>query len=135
MNDERQTLAQFIAKHGIRATAEYGSNKPIPEVFQNAYPWTVTLRRKRKQMTLPFYMGSARTEEPDAEAVLDCLALDASGLDSASSFEDWCAGYGYDTDSRKAERTYRDIKRLAGKLKAFLGDEAYEELLYETEGL
>lgn len=42
---------------------------------------------------------------------------------------------GYCEDSRKAERIYKLCERGAAKLKSFLGDELYEELLYNTEPL
>ena len=72
--------------------------------------------------------------EPTVEEVLDCLAMDSQGV-SGNSFEDWCDEYGYDTDSRKAHRTYRICDRQAEKLKALLGDSAYETLLYNVERL
>jgi hypothetical protein len=72
-------------------------------------------------------------EPPSLIEVLDCLAMDANGIENASSFEDWCGEYGYDTDSRKAEKTYRICARQVEKLRAMLGREAYEELLYGVE--
>jgi hypothetical protein len=72
---------------------------------------------------------------PDAGTVLDCLAADAAGHDNADSFEDWAAEYGYETDSRKAERTYNLTGTQAGKLRRFLGNVLYEELLYQVERL
>jgi len=72
---------------------------------------------------------------PDAAHVLDCLASDASSYENAQSFEDWASEFGYDTDSRKAERIYRIVKRQAEQLKRTLGDEAYQELLWNTKRL
>jgi len=51
---------------------------------------------------------------------------DAQSVDDARDFEDWCAELGYDTDSRKAERTFRACQRIAERLRQFLGD-AYDE--------
>jgi hypothetical protein len=85
-------------------------------------------------MVVPFGMGSANTEEPDAADVLNCLASDASGYENARSFEEWASELGFDADSRKAERTYREVERQAQQLRAFLGSE-YDAYLYETEGL
>jgi hypothetical protein len=42
------------------------------------------------------------------------LALDASMADE--SFEDWCGNLGYDTDSRKAKKTYKACQKIAFKL-------------------
>ncbi len=41
---------------------------------------------------------------PTAGSVLYSLLMDASGAEE--NFHDWCANYGYDTDSRKALATY-----------------------------
>lgn len=72
---------------------------------------------------------------PTVEQVLDCLASDASGYENAGNFDDWCSEYGYDADSRKAERTYNLIAEESKKLRQFLGNEAFQELINETERL
>lgn len=70
---------------------------------------------------------------PGCAEVLDCLASDASSADS--SFEDWCAELGYDTDSRKAYSTYQACLGIANQLKGFLSPDNYETLLWNTERL
>ena len=75
-------------------------------------------------------MGCALCREPTAEDVLQSLLSDASSADE--SFEDWCGEYGYDTDSRKAERTYDQVREHTAKLRAFLGDD-FEAYMYETD--
>jgi len=45
--------------------------------------------------------------------------------------EDWCAEYGYDTDSRKAERTFRAVERQTKALKRMLGStEAFDAVIF-----
>lgn len=58
---------------------------------------------------------------PDPVDVFSSLAMDSGVLD-AGSFENWAADYGYDTDSRAAEATYRACLDIALKLRAALGD-------------
>lgn len=70
---------------------------------------------------------------PGVASVLDCLASDAASYDNARNFEDWCAEFGMDTDSRKAERMYHIVGAQAKLLRHFLGNEAYETLLFKTE--
>lgn len=70
---------------------------------------------------------------PELADVLNSLRLDAEGIENARNFEEWAGEYGYDTDSRKAEETYRDCQKMAGKLARFLGV-AYREL-FTTEPL
>ena len=58
---------------------------------------------------------------PKLEDVFYSLVLDSSVLDE-SSFESWAASFGYDSDSRKAEKIYRDCLEIALKLRNALGD-------------
>jgi hypothetical protein len=80
-------------------------------------------------------MGPALIGTPKLADVLDCLASDAAGFENAQSFEDWAAEYGYDTDSRKAEKVYRTVERQAKQLRRVLGDEGYNALLWDIERL
>lgn len=94
--------------------------------------YKVILKRGRKRMTVYFSMGSAHTREPEIPEVLDSLISDAAGFANAQRFEDGCGEYGYDTDSRTAETTFKVVEAQAGKLEQFLGDE-YEHALWQTE--
>lgn len=117
------TLRALCAK--VRCDARYGaaaqSFDTMDDWQKSAHNYRVTLRYGGRQMSLDYFMGSAHTDEPDAEGVLECLLSDASGADE--SFESWCADYGYDSDSRKAERTYKLIQSQTAKLRRLLGDE------------
>jgi hypothetical protein len=86
-------------------------------------------------VTVYFSQGSAHTKPPTLEDVLDCIASDANGFEDENDFETWCSNYGYDTDSRKAEKTFKFIERQATQLKAKLGNDLYERLIWETERL
>jgi len=132
------TLAHFVARHNIVASAELVDGNPHCPDWHDANHYRVTLRGRfnghRRQLTVLFSMGYAHTSEPTAADVLDCLASDAVTVDCAGSFENWAADLGYDTDSRKAERTYRICQQQAEKLRAFLG-EHYSTILYQVERL
>lgn len=88
--------------------------------------WRVTLRLDGRRMTLTYRMGTGHDgAAPTLDGVLESLTADASGYDTAAGFEDWAADYGYDPDSRAAERTYRAVARQTRRLAALLGD-AYD---------
>lgn len=72
---------------------------------------------------------------PDLESVLDCLASDSHSVRNARHFEEWAADCGYDTDSRRAETTYRICEKIAAQLEDALGREAFDELLEGVEPL
>lgn len=152
MTETRTTILDFIKHHGINSTAQRTSSNPSMD--RDMDHWKVRLtrsftgvaqyadrngkaapRRYTLSMTVPFSMGYGHHgKEPEAADVLSCLASDAANV-NMSSFEDWRSDLGYDTDSRKAERTYKTCEKQADKLKRFLGQDAYDELLYHTEPL
>lgn len=64
---------------------------------------------------------------PDLRDVVYSLMQDASVLDAAS-FEGWASDYGYSTDSREAERIYRECLKIALELRAMIGDTVLNDL-------
>jgi hypothetical protein len=139
LRDERRamkTIGQRIREDKIRIESEYAEANPnMGDEKWQANHYKVILKRKGKQLTTFFSMGLAHTQEPTAEDVLNSLASDAAGIENARSFEDWCNHYGYDTDSRRAEKTFNVCERQAEKLKSFLGEELYKQYLFNTESL
>lgn len=63
---------------------------------------------------------------PDAATVLHSLISDNSAC--TQSFENWCADYGYDNDSRKAFATYELCQKNGDKLRRVLGEKLIAEL-------
>lgn len=57
---------------------------------------------------------------------MNCVARDGDALEM--TFEDWANEFGYDTDSRKAEKTYRACQDNALKLKKILSAEQIQAL-------
>lgn len=125
------TVAQFVDRNNIRLACDWAENNP--NMADNMNHWRCVLKCDRRQMTFYFSQGYGIANDPDLESVLDCLASDASGYENARSFEEWADEYGYDTDSRKAERTYHAVAKQSAALKRVLGDDLYETLLWNTE--
>jgi len=75
-------------------------------------------------------MKPAKTKSPilpEFADVLHSLASDSDVLD-AGGFEEWASDLGYDTDSRKAEATYRACLDIALKLRNALGEQGLATL-------
>lgn len=64
---------------------------------------------------------------PELTDVIASLVMDAGVLD-AGSFEEWASEYGYDTDSRSAEKTYRACLEIALKLRNGIGEAGLAKL-------
>ncbi len=64
---------------------------------------------------------------PDPIGVIWSCLMDGDAIDYPS-FESWAADYGYDTDSRTAEATYRTCLDMGLKMRAALGEEGLRQL-------
>jgi len=62
-------------------------------------------------------------EEPTAYSVLSCLTKYDPG-----TFEDFCSEFGYDEDSKKAEKTYKAVKEEYVRLCGLFTDAEMEQL-------
>jgi len=70
---------------------------------------------------------TAKLPEPTIDELLYCLVMDASAIDHPT-FVTWAREYGYDTDSRKAEETYKQCLAIGLAFHATLGDTGLREL-------
>lgn len=74
-----------------------------------------------------------RAVPPTLANALYSLLLDGSAIDYGT-FEEWAGEFGYDTDSRKAEKAYRDCLEIGLKLRSAVGGEMlqrFQELAQE----
>lgn len=118
----------LVTTHAITATAREGA-RPAPD-FPRSTAWTVTLRRGRHSMRVPFYMGEALTDAPTAPEVLDCLLSDAGAVIAAGgNFEAFCDDLGLNVDSRHDLDTFLACQRIEKRLRRFLGDD-FDMFLY-----
>jgi hypothetical protein len=65
---------------------------------------------------------------PETRDVISSLLMDGDVV-QYGGFEDWASNYGYDTDSRKAEQTYRACLEIGLKIRAAIGNEMFEKML------
>ena len=64
---------------------------------------------------------------PKMYDVLGCLLSDADVL-NYPCFEDWAENYGYEVDSRKAEKIYKDCLELGLKMRVMFGEPTLSQL-------
>lgn len=95
--------------------------------------FSVTLHHHGRDMRVSFGQGAGHVDAPTVADVLECLASDAATYDQADRFdEDWARDYGYDPDSRDAERTYRAVKAQTERFRALLGED-YDAVVYADQ--
>lgn len=91
----------------LTMTYKWTERNPAMDDFEGDH-WRVTLRNGPRRMTLTYSKGYGHKGAPPTLAeVAGCLESDATIAESCPTFADFCAEYGYDEDSRKAEKVYR----------------------------
>lgn len=93
---------------------------------EDATHWNVEIYRGNYSFTIQYSMGSAHTGEPELKDIMYGLLMDIQG--TGEDFEDWCANYGYDEDSRKALRIYEACKETSGFMSSMFAPDELEGL-------
>lgn len=117
-------------KHGTQYSITLSKMKPG---MSGEYESTEELARKAEKHVQFFFWNSLAAKEEakhklggtDTPTEYDVLA---NLYLPCEDFEDFCLSFGYDTDSRKAEKTYRDVVEMNKKLEHIFTPEELEEL-------
>jgi len=139
----QQQAADFLAKHGIVFSAKL-SNEKLPNWQNDNKPcylrdekrknnhFVVTLRKGTRRVSFDFFDSISNFEkgikELDAYSV---LANCSSELYCPDTFEEFCNEFGYDNDSRQAEKTFKALSKFSAKLQKFFDTEETREDLLE----
>lgn len=126
MKDYVENARKFLEKVGAKMTINYsdcvknpwGDSGYLANAYHNQYKVIIT--RNGKRMTVNFTDSVYNTEngeEPTEYDILACLEKYDVG-----SFEDFCLEFGYDTDSRKAEKTYKAVVKEYNNVMRVFGD-------------
>jgi len=121
----KSELQRLCESRGVRITNTYGLLAPgkttadLDDWQKRALPYRCVLRYKGRQLTTYIYLGFMHTEEPSSADIVCCMISAASAL--GQNFESWASAFGYNTDSRKAERTYNEYRKSGEKVRRLLG--------------
>lgn len=94
---------------------------------RNNHLVTVTNTDNKQRCTFEFWASIARpvlNREYDILNAFYCFVSDSISGDM--SFDDFCGEFGYDTDSRTAEKTWKACKRSAEKLNRIYDGDIYD---------
>lgn len=70
--------------------------------------------------------------KPELDDVLQCLLSDASMVRHGQTFEEWAGDFGYDTDSRKAEKCFNNCRdEWTGLIRIGADMDALDELFQD----
>jgi len=99
----------------------------------HAFPWY--LNYDKPFFAEVFEKGRKFLPALKIEDVLECLVSDTQTVLDSPTFEEWANEFGYDTDSRKALKTFEVIREQGNKFLAFCGREYFNDLLEKIEEL
>jgi hypothetical protein len=122
------TIADFAKQNGITISSKPVAKNPAMDSTVRMDHWRCTLQAGDARMKITFSKGLGhKGERPTVEEILDCCAS-----------EDWASEFGFDADSRRAEKTYNACCAQSTEFKAFcdaIAEDAYQTLLYDCERL
>ncbi len=127
--DYQKQGEDFLNKHGIKFSAKFKGDKcPLwcDGKHRHGERHLITFTRPGKRFPLSFwnsYNDAATGKLPTPYDVLSVIEKYEVG-----TFEDWASELGYDTDSRKAEKTYKAVYAQWLKIEKFFTPEELEEL-------
>lgn len=126
-----RTMRERAAELGITLRTRYDGTHVDDDGWTHDL-YRVTLRCDGRSMSTEYRMGMGHAgRRPKVWEVLSSLVDDAASADQ--TFDDWCADYGYDTDSRRAYASWQACGRIRRKLTRVVGSDALELLTNETE--
>ena len=116
--DYEKKAIDFANKFGIKLAILGSEYKPMWGEQTKRTVFKIRLSRKRENYTFEFGQSIAQGDnEPSMYDILACLTKY-----DPESFYDFCASYGYDTDSRSAERIYKAVCKEYNAVKRLFGD-------------
>lgn len=139
--DYQKQGADFITQHGLkfRAVKKAGQCPPwssdkspyskcsCGSVHGDRYLITIS-RSGHGRISFDFWNSLNDKKDWRAPTPYDVLACISGDVHCPDTFEDFCGEYGYDQDSRKAERVFRRCTKLAKRLRAFFTADEIEAL-------
>ncbi len=98
------------------------SQVPPPEEFiAGSRSWRVHLYFEGRKLTVPFFTGPAVDPKTlNAKDVLECIIADT--IAGETPFNEFCAEYGINPDSRREYAKWRTCRKRAPEVRAFLGE-------------
>ena len=115
---EKQAI-DFACKHDVKLyVADMTYGKYFPDDTDKR--WIFSMRIERNKKNYQFTFGQSIADAAKTPTYYDVLA--ALKKYDPGTFEDFCAEFGYNNDSRKAEQTYKAVKKEYAAVERLFGD-------------
>lgn len=118
MSECTEQANEFASKYGIKLTLiSEDYKKHFADDKNERQVYKMRISRNGKSYTFDFGASIADPSEP---TMYDVLA--AFTKYDPRDFENFCGDYGYDEDSRTAEKTYKAVKKEFAAVERLFGD-------------
>lgn len=104
---------------GVKRSFSVTFGQSVNKTFKPKNVWDT----KKKRYVMAVKTAQDHGTPPTAYHVLTCLTKSDPG-----TFEDFCSVFGYDTDSRRAEKTYKSVVQEWAKVSEFFTEDEIEQL-------
>ena len=125
-----KTTIETKTAGAITINSEYLGNKPAnwaDSKNQNYHNHTLNVSSNGKRFSFDFWGSIASPEiKNDEENVFSFYCALSDGISAKESFEYFCSEFGYDTDSRKAEKIYKQCEKTLSKLERVFNCDLYD---------
>lgn len=116
----------------ITISSEYLGNKPAQwdtksQIATNYNNHKVTITHNKKSFSFEFW-GSIMNPEisNDQENIFAFYCALSDALGAKDGFEEFCSNFGYDSDSRTAERTFKSCEKTLKKVERVFSCDLYD---------
>lgn len=119
----------ILESMGVICSAVRVTDRPdgLMSDIPGANHYRVLVKRHNIEFMLYFSKGSALTGEPKLSEVMYSLLSDAYDVEG-NGFEEWADNYGFDTDSRRAERMFKACQKTLLNLKTLFSPAELNDL-------
>jgi hypothetical protein len=126
MKDSEKQANNFLEKTRTTLKVKFLKNDfYFPEDKETRNIYRITLERNGKKYSFTFGQSIFNTKQnisPDAYDILACVEKY-----QYINFNDFCSSFGYDEDSRKAEKIFKAVQKQGEKINEMFAD-CIEEL-------
>ena len=134
MSEYDERAEEFLKRHDLGFGATYKNTGAYFEDdgergdSRDIYQIRIKRRNNGHSITFNFGQSIADTEKGRKPGAYSILASLSSDIYCPCDFDEFCREYGYDEDSRTAERIFKKSSKFAERLNNFFGEGEKEDL-------
>ena len=131
MSEYDKQAEKFLKEHNLNFGATYKEcGRYFEEDTDERDIYRIRIRRKDGGNSITFNFGQsiADTETATKPKAYSVLASISSDMSCPYDFEEFCGDYGYDEDSRTAEKIFKKSSKFAERLNTFFREGEKEDL-------